>query len=114
MTGWLERARERGEEDTLEYATNMRSLEREHEGEPERDFAVDRCIKAWSDLNTCRYIGMAVGMIPWTAIDAWADRHGLDQESALLLIDVIRLLDCDRSEREAAKAVLKKTKGPDR
>ena len=32
---------------------------------------------AWSDLTTCRSMGMSLGPIPWTAFTEWADRHDL-------------------------------------
>lgn len=55
---------------------------------------------------------MSAGPIPWTAMDAWADRHQLDQDSALLLISVLRILDNEHADRAAAKREAKETRGP--
>lgn len=80
--------------------------------EPECDFAASMCLRAWSDLSTCRQIGMALGPIPITAIYEWADRKGFDDEAREIMTHVIRQLDVDRAEAEAAKADLEKARGP--
>lgn len=76
--------------------------------EPPRDYAMNLCIQAWGDLNTCRTIGMVAGPIPWTAIAKWCEWHAeeLDRSAAMTLIHVIRQLDIDRAEREAAKRAI--------
>jgi hypothetical protein len=79
--------------------------------EPECDEAMLTCIHAWNDLGTCRYIGMAVGAIPWWAIVWWAEFYGLEHEQARVLVDVIRQLDNDRAAVELAKERLKRTRG---
>ncbi len=33
--------------------------------------------RAYSDLHTCRPVGMAEGRIPWIAANEWARRNGL-------------------------------------
>jgi energy-converting hydrogenase Eha subunit B len=70
---------------------------------PESDYAVMRVKQAWDDLSTCRSIGMVVGPIPYTAIVTWCDVNGLDPEAMRIMTHVIRVLDIDRAEREAAK-----------
>jgi hypothetical protein len=71
------------------------------------------CVHAWHELSTCRGIGMAMGPIPWTAIVTWCEFHSdeLDRDAAVQLIHVIRQLDNDRAEREAAKQALAKMTG---
>lgn len=70
-----------------------------------------RCIQAWEDLSTCRSIGFAAGPIPVTAIWAWCDRRGLDDEAAELVEHVIRTLDVQRAEAEAAKTADRTARG---
>ncbi|HEU4727689.1 MAG TPA: hypothetical protein VFT22_07365 [Kofleriaceae bacterium] len=82
--------------------------------EPPRDYAVHRCVQAWSDLSTCRAIGMTVGPVPWTAIVAWCDFHGLDHEATELMIYVIRALDNERAEEAALEARQKAALGSGR
>lgn len=82
--------------------------------EPERDHQITMCIKAWHELGTTRGIGMAMGPIPVTAIYVWCDVEGFDREATMLMKNVIRLLDNDRAEREAAKAAADKARGKDR
>lgn len=65
----------------------------------------------WHRLGTERALGYGgSGPVPLRAITHWADRLGLDSESTMLLIDVIRRLDSDRAEREAAKRDLEAAK----
>ena len=42
--------------------------------------------RAFTDLSTCREVGMAIGPIPWTAIRAYADTYdlGLDEFNDLV------------------------------
>lgn len=70
------------------------------------------CIDAWRDLGTCRSIGMAAGPIPFTAAIAWANHHDLDREATELLWQVVRFLDGERAEREAAERRLQNMRGP--
>jgi len=60
------------------------------------------CINAWHELSTCRPIGMAVGAIPVTAILAWCEAEEFDREATRIMKHVIRQLDNDHAEREAA------------
>ena len=99
----LVRAREKYDDATVVARKLDNDIAKIRDLEPPIDYACSRCIEAWHDLGTCRAVGMAIGSIPWTAIVAWADFHELDREATMLLIRVIRHLDCERSEREAAK-----------
>ena len=78
---------------------------------PEVDFAVARCLAAWGDLSTCRAVGMAMGPIPWTAIVAWCEFHDLDYDTAVLVIDVIRMVDRDRAEAAESKRRIDELRG---
>lgn len=49
--------------------------------------------KAFWDLDTTRSFGSSIGPIPWTTIQAWADRHELDPVTTETLTEVIRCLD---------------------
>lgn len=80
--------------------------------EPEVDFAVNLCLRAWGDLSTTRQIGMALGPVPVPAIYEWSDRKGFDDEAREIMTHVIRQLDVDRAEAEAAKAEIEKARGP--
>lgn len=52
-------------------------------------------LKAFWELNTDRQFGMSVGPIPFSAIDAYARRHGVDDPDEFALwVRMIRL--CDR------------------
>lgn len=79
--------------------------------EPPRDHAVDRCVAAWHELATCRPVGFGVGLIPFTAIVAWAEVEGMDRESTTLLRRVIRYVDNERAKVEAARASLERAQG---
>lgn len=48
---------------------------------------------AWNDLNTCRYIGMDVGPIPWSSVDSYARRHFLTETEFDLLWHCVRHLE---------------------
>lgn len=65
---------------------------------------------AYSDLTTCRHVGMAEGAIPWTAIQHYAEAHRLGVEDTWMLHQVIRSVDsgqlnekAEEREREANK-----------
>lgn len=49
--------------------------------------------QAFLELHTCRAVGFGVGAIPWTAIDAYARRHGLEGEEYEDFEDTVRALD---------------------
>ena len=50
-------------------------------------------MRAYSDLSTCRPIGMGVGPIPWTAVDTYCERKGLVGDARLVFEVCIRALD---------------------
>lgn len=54
---------------------------------------------------------MGIGPVPFTAINEWCDRKGLDDEAREIMSFVIRKLDNDRAEAEAAKAEIEKARG---
>lgn len=81
------------------------------EQRPAFDYAMSRCLEAWGDLSTERPIGFAVGAIPESKIWGWCDRRGMDYESAEILVHVIRRLDNERAERQAAADADKKATG---
>ena len=50
--------------------------------------------EAFQELNTCRAQGLSAGPIPWTAVDAYARRHGYDEpEDFAYLLEMVRALD---------------------
>ncbi len=63
---------------------------------------------AYTDLATCRSIGMGEGPIPWTAIEYWARTHGLNVDDRWMLHRVIRKVDNQQLERKAAERSAKK------
>lgn len=72
--------------------------------EPARDPAMNLCLRAWSDLVTCRAVGFGDGRIPWTACDRWCERHRFDEESSDVLWAVIQRMDIEDLERRAFEA----------
>lgn len=69
--------------------------------------------EAFTELSTCRQIGMGTGPIPWTAIDRYGARHGFTGEGFEYLVRMVRALDDtflaysrkrDKEERERAEA----------
>ena len=89
----------------------LRDRARLYAGKPPEDDALLLCVRAWQDLETCRSVGMAVGPIPWTAVQEWALASGLDRDSTRLLHDVIRYVDGERARIERAKQNLKNATG---
>lgn len=49
--------------------------------------------RAFLELGTCRNIGMAEGPIPWTAVLAWMDEHGIEGGERYDFENIIRLTD---------------------
>lgn len=47
---------------------------------PEIEPGLSMYWEAFSKLGSCRQIGMGIGPVPWTAIEAWADAHGYDDD----------------------------------
>lgn len=62
------------------------------------------CLHAWSDLSTCRSVGMALGPIPWTVIVQWCEWHGLDRDATRIVMAVVRRLDRDWIEAENSRS----------
>jgi hypothetical protein len=81
------------------------------EQRPALDYAMSRCLEAWADLSTERPVGFTVGAIPWGRIVAWCSYHDLDREATDVVIHVIRRLDNERAERQAAEDAKKKATG---
>lgn len=50
-------------------------------------------LAAWTDLSTCRPVGMVVGLIPWTAMMQWCAVQGFDDEATDLVVAALRYLD---------------------
>lgn len=48
---------------------------------------------AWVALDSCRNIGFGVGPIPWTAIEDYACRMGIDGDEKEDMHYLIRMLD---------------------
>lgn len=69
---------------------------------------------AFRDLATCRQIGMAPGPIPWTAILAYCNEHGIHGEIREEMFTLIRALDdayLDHVAKEQKRHSSKKTHG---
>ena len=49
--------------------------------------------EAFQDLSSCRMIGMDVGPIPWTAIEAYIEAGEYSIEEGYILHRVVRHLD---------------------
>ena len=47
----------------------------------------------FASLETCRGVGMEAGPIPWTAIDRYAERYGIDGDGFERLSVWIRSMD---------------------
>lgn len=61
-------------------------------------------LEAWADLDSERPLGFAgAGPIRWGAIRDWCCFWRVDWELTVLLLDVIRYLDVQRSERLASE-----------
>ena len=50
-------------------------------------------MKSFYDLSTCRNVGMALGPIPWTAMNAYANHYRLAWDVAEAFIDIMREMD---------------------
>lgn len=48
---------------------------------------------AFWDLNTCRPSADYSASIPWDKIVQYAEFHNLDSESAIVLVDIVRMMD---------------------
>lgn len=61
---------------------------------------------AFQELSTDRPVGMGVGQIPWTSIDRFAERHGLEEEEYDSFLYLIRRMDeefMDHANAQASK-----------
>jgi hypothetical protein len=67
-------------------------------------------LEAFWTLSTCRSLGMAYGPIPWTAIDYFSQRRGLDDTSALIFTQVIREMDSAFLAWQAGEAEARRKK----
>lgn len=56
--------------------------------------------RAFDALTTTRGIGMTVGPIPWTAVDRYAERYGLDGDGFERLQVWIRMMDHAAREKD--------------
>jgi hypothetical protein len=61
-------------------------------------------------LDTCRTIGMCQGRIPWTAIDAFAERNGYTDDDILYEDLVYIILEMDKAYCRAVNAASANTK----
>lgn len=59
--------------------------------------------RAFWDLSTCRDYTFGVGPIPWTAIDRYSERVGLDDENHDCFVYLIREMDAAYLKWEAAE-----------
>ena len=68
--------------------------------------------QAFHDLHTARPQGMGGGgPIPWTAINEWALRHGVDGDDFDDLVMMVRAQDGTWLEYQADQKPAKKTQG---
>lgn len=58
---------------------------------------------AFSYLSSCRAVGMAVGEIPWTAIDRYAERYQLAPDVGDLFAHLIHHMDAAYMKHQRAK-----------
>ena len=49
--------------------------------------------RAFWECSTNRDIGMAEGPIPWSVVDRWASRHGIEGEDFDRLVLIIKAMD---------------------
>lgn len=72
---------------------------------PQLLYGLEVYYEAFTELSTCRSIGMAMGPIPWSAINEYAARHGYVDQGFDYLVLMVRALDdtflaYDRSEAD--------------
>jgi hypothetical protein len=64
--------------------------------------------QAWIDLDSCRSIGLGVGPIPWTAIEAYSISMDLDSDKRARMHRLVRALDrvyLDHNRKQGKKDV---------
>lgn len=49
--------------------------------------------EAFTELSTCRPVGMGIGPVPWTAIDRYGRRYGFEGDGFVYLVRMVRALD---------------------
>lgn len=55
--------------------------------------------RAYSELSSCRAVGMTIGPIPWLAMLEWCRYHRLDRDVANHLIRILRIADAETLRR---------------
>ena len=60
----------------------------------------DFYLSAYSDLSTCRQVGMGQGPIPWDKIVQYGLFYGLDNENIDFLIKIIGYVDIEFFKRQ--------------
>jgi hypothetical protein len=60
---------------------------------PQLLMGLEMYYEAFTELSTCRQVGMGMGPIPWTAIDRYGDRYGFQGEGFEYLVRMVRALD---------------------
>jgi hypothetical protein len=75
---------------------------------PELRLGLGIFFSGFLDLSNCRSSGMVEGPIPWTAIQAYCDWMGLDDETAADMHFHISNLDAARSKYHRSKEDKKK------
>lgn len=65
--------------------------------------------RAWTELGSCRSSGWEEGAIPWTAINDYALRYGIEDELYDDLLYYVRMLDIAYLTHRRAKAEKAKT-----
>ncbi len=55
--------------------------------------------RAFTELSADRDIGMAEGHIPWTAMNQWALRHGIQGDEFERFVSILRIVDTAYMEK---------------
>lgn len=70
--------------------------------------------EAFQELTSCRFLGMAEGPIPWTAVNTYCDVYGVDFDHKQDFFYLIRALDNTylrfQSQRQQKRLALSKSK----
>lgn len=70
---------------------------------PVLELGLDLFYIAFTDLSTCRAIGMAEGPIPWTAVQAYCDELLLDGDQREDMFFYIREMDAAYLKHRSSK-----------
>ena len=73
----------------------------------EDEYQATLYVAFWA-LSSCRALGMSIGPIPWSAIDAYARRHGFDEDPQSYDAFMFLIQDMDSVFMEHAAAQNKK------